>query len=302
MNKEVKKIKYPGAVAVDSTGTLYTASLLETCIFKRTLTGEMKILADTEFYVGSLAVDSKDNVYVAVSSNNQIRKITSSGIINVFVGDGEPGFKDGTASVAQFNYPCGVAVDSSGNVYVADSYNERIRKITPAGVVSTLAGSGEEGFIDGSSSTAQFNTPCGVAVDSSGNVYVADSANHRIRKITPSGIVNTFAGSGKQGFKDGTGSTAQFNYPYGIAVNPKDNIYVADTYNCRIREITPAGVVSTLAGSGEEGFIDGSSDVAQFDYPMGISVDSKNNVYIADHYNHRIRRIKPNGIVMTNVF
>jgi len=183
-------------------------------------------------------------------------------------------------------------VGSSGNVYVADQVNHRIRKITPAGVVSTFAGS-TEGFADGAGNTAQFNYPTGVAVDSSDNVFVADSGNHRIRKITPAGVVSTFAGTGTEGFANGAGNTAQFNFPGGVAVGSSDNVFVADQFNHRIRKITPAGVVSTFAGTGAEGHADGTATEAQFNYPAGVAVDSSGNVYVADLGNNRIRKITP---------
>jgi len=161
-----------------------------------------------------------------------------------------------TGGAAQFYSPYGVAVDSTGNVYVADSGNQRIRKVTPGGVVITLAGWGTLGFADGTGAAAQFNNPNGVAVDSTGNVYIGDTGNQRIRKVTPGGVVSTLAGSGVMGFADGTGAAAKFNYPKGVAVDSTGNVYVADSGNQRIRKVTPGGVVSTLAGSGTLGFAD----------------------------------------------
>ena len=236
-----------------------------------------------------VAVDSSGNVYVADTENSRIREITPTGVVSTLAGSTE-GFADGTGTAAQFNSPYDVAVDSSGNVYVADTENSRIRKITPAGVVSTLAGDG---------STAQFNNPLGVAVDSSGNVYVADTSNHCIRKITPGGMVSTFAGTGTSGHADGTGTTAQFKNPLGVAVDSRDNVYVADYSNNRIRKITPGGMVSTLAGSGTEGYVDDTGSTAQFKSPTGVAVDSSGNVYVTDFSNHRIRKITPAGVVST---
>jgi len=174
-------------------------------------------------------------------------------------------------------------------VYVADYYNNRIRKITPEGLVSTLAGS-TEGFRDGDGRSAQFNGPYGVAVDAAGNVYVADGDNHLIRKITPEGLVSTLAGS-TRGSADGVGTSAQFNYPYGVEVDAAGTVYVADYYNNRIRKVTPEGLVSTLAGS-TEGFRDGLGRSAQFNRPSGVAVDAAGNVYVADSFNNRIRRIE----------
>jgi len=182
---------------------------------------------------------------VTDAHNNRIRKITPADriedrVVSTFTGSGTEGSGNGTGTAAQFYYPFGVAVDSSGNIYVADTNNHRIRKITPAGVVSTFAGTGTEGFANGTGTEAQFNLPTGVAVDSRGNVYVADQVNHRIRRITPAGVVSTLAGTGTRGHADGTGTEAQFNYPTGVAVDSSGNVFVADNVNHRIRKITPA--------------------------------------------------------------
>jgi len=215
---------------------------------------------------------------------------------------GASGSADGTGSAAQFDLPCGVAVDSAGNVYVADTVNDTIRKITPAGAVTTLAGTpGVAGSADGTGSAAQFRAPQGVAVDSAGNVYVADTGNDTIRVITPAGVVTTLAGTpGVAGSTDGTGSAARFDGPVGVAVDGAGNVYVADTQNDTIRRITPAGVVSTLAGAaGMLGFADGTGSAAQFDLPEGVAVDGAGNVYVADTVNETIRVITPGGAVTT---
>jgi sugar lactone lactonase YvrE len=246
-----------------------------------------------------VAVDGKGNVYVADTNNHRIRKITPAGMVTTLAGNSEQGYADGTGTEAQFSLPAGVAVDGKGNVYVADIRNHRIRKITPAGIVTTLAGNGEQGYADGTGTEAQFYAPNGVAVDRKGNVYVADTGNNRIRTITPTGVVNTLAGSGEEGYADGTGTEAQFSLPAGVMVDGKGNVYVADIRNHRIRKITPAGVVTTLAGSGEEGYADGTGTEAQFYAPNGVAVDGKGNVYVADPGNHRIRKISPAGMVTT---
>jgi sugar lactone lactonase YvrE len=184
--------------------------------------------------------------------------------------DGGPGFADGAGSAARFNHPAGVAVDGSGNVYVADLSNQLIRKITPSGVVTTLAGvAGSSGFEDGAGGAARFQTPSSVAVDSRGNVFVADRNNCVIRKITPGGTVSTLAGrAGEQGSADGPGDVARFSFPYGVAVDTGGNVYVADSNNNTIRKITTSGIVSTLAGTVLlNGSADGSGSAAQFSHP-----------------------------------
>ncbi len=223
-------------------------------------------------------------------------------IFTTFAGDATDGqgTNDGTGSAAQFYYPSGVAVDSSANVYVSDRFNNTIRKITPDGVVTTLAGQpGIEGSADGTNSGAQFFSPSGVAVDSAGNVYVADQGNCAIRVVSPAGVVTTLAG-GSQGSSDGTGSAAQFYNPFGVAVDRAGNVYVADTLNDTIRKVTSAGVVTTFAGkAGYSGSANGASNVARFSYPFGIAIDSAGNLYVADAYNDMIRKVTPGGTVST---
>jgi len=196
------------------------------------------------------------------------------------------GYVDATGTAARFNSPYGVAVDSTGNVYVADTFNHAIRKITPGGVVTTLAGStaGDDGYVDATGTGARFQYPAGVAVDSTGNVYVADANNNAIRKITPGGVVTTLAGStaGTSGYVDATGTDARFNYPEGVAVDSTGNVYVADNYNSAIRKITSGGEVTTLAGStaGDDGYVDATGTAARFNYPTGVAMDSSGNVYV----------------------
>jgi sugar lactone lactonase YvrE len=212
---------------------------------------------------------------------------------------GAPGTPGGTGSAASFVSPVGFAVDSAGEVYVADYGNDEIRKITPAGAVTTLAGSGAQGNADGTGSAASFNYPESVALDSTGNVYVADYGNNEIRKITPAGVVTTLAGSGEKGDADGTGSAASFNGPEGVAVDSAGNVYVADYGNNQIRKITPAGAVTTLAGSGAQGNADGTGSAASFNGPEGVAVDSAGNVYVGDEFNNEIRKITSAGVVTT---
>ena len=222
-------------------------------------------------------------------------------LVTTLAGSGYAGSSDGTGTGATFNSPFSAAVDASGNIYVADTQNDTIRKVTPAGVVTTLAGSaGVFGSSDGTGSSANFGRPQGVCVDSAGNVYVADTYNQTIRKITPAGAVTTLAGTaGASGSADGTGSSARFNMPCGIAVDGSGNLYVSDLNNNTIRKITPAGVVTTLAGSGAYGSSDGSGSSASFERPQGAAVDTAGNVYVADTVNFTIRKITPAGVVTT---
>ncbi|MGI9089059.1 MAG: hypothetical protein ACR2HH_15165 [Chthoniobacterales bacterium] len=252
-----------------------------------------------------VAVDSGGNVYVADSSNHTIRQVTSDGVVTTLAGlAGSSGSADGTGSAVRFYYPRGVAVDSGGNVYVADTSNQTIRRVTSAGAVTTLAGlaDGSIGSADGTGSAARFNNPAGVAVDSGGNVYVADQGNRTIRKVTSVGVVTTLAGlaDGGYGSADGTGSAARFKRTNGVAVDSGGNVYVADRSNHTIRKVTPAGVVTTLAGvAGSFGSVDGTGSAARFYLPTGVAVDSGGNVYVAEQGNQTIRKVTSAGAVTT---
>ena len=214
-------------------------------------------------------------------------------------GDGAPGLLDDLGPQARFADPFGVAVDRTGNVYVSDAgRNNRIRQITPEGMVKTLAGSAE-GFADGPALAAAFNSPSGLAIDRAGNLYVADTGNNRIRKVTPDGVVTTIAGDGTAGYRDGPALTAQFNGPCGVAVDRHGNVYVADTYNDRIRQITTDHQVKTLAGGGQPGYQDGPASAALFDTPCAVAVSASGELFIADTGNNRIRRLTPRGEVTT---
>ena len=212
------------------------------------------------------------------------------------------GSDDGTGPAASFNTPYGIAADAAGNVYIADSANSIIRKITPAGVVSTLAGSrGVFLSADGTGSAASFNNPVGVAVDATGNVYVADTFNNTIRRVTQAGVVTTLAGTaGVRGSADGTGAAASFNNPVGIPVDGTGDLYVADELNQTIRKVTAAGVVTTVAGSaGLIGATNGTGPAARFSDPVEVTIDGSGNLYVSDQSNDTIRKITAAGVVTT---
>ncbi len=310
----------PDGIAIDSAGNLYVAdSGANNNIRKITPAGVVTTfagLALTSGYLDAvgtaarffgpsgLAVDSAGNVYVVEYQNSTIRKITSAGAVSTLAGvppTGSSGSANGTGDAARFYGPSGVAVDTNGNVFVADANNNLIRKITAAGFVSTIAGQTNSGSLDGVSINARFNFPSGVAVDTNGNVYVADSFNFTIRKITPPGVVSTFAGSaGVSGTNNGTGSAARFYRPYGIATDRAGNIYVADSDNYTIRKITPAGVVTTLAGlAGNTGSADGTGSAARFSGPRAVAVDANDNIFVADYSANTVRKITAAGVVTT---
>ncbi|MEO8516917.1 MAG: T9SS type A sorting domain-containing protein [Flavobacterium sp.] len=244
-----------------------------------------------------VAVDTDGTLYVADRINHRIRKITTTGLVSTLAGATQ-GFADGTGTAALFSYPMNLTVDVAGNVFVADSNNHRIRKITAAGVVTTVAGS-TQGYLDGTRNAAQFDHPEGVAVDAAGNIFVGDTGNQRIRKITAAGVVTTLAGSGTFGFADGIGTLAQFWSPSGIAVDAAGNVFVAEKQNNRIRKITAAGLVTTLAGNSTSGFADGIGTAAKFNTPFSVAVDASGNVFVADSANNRIRKITAAGMVTT---
>ncbi|MBS1533560.1 MAG: T9SS type A sorting domain-containing protein [Bacteroidetes bacterium] len=250
-------------------------------------------------YPAGIGLDSDGNVYVSEQGNVKVRKITPAGIVSTLAGNGTTGFANGMGSNASFNNLIGLTVDASGNVYVSDSYNYRIRKIDPLGMVSTYAGSGLQGVFNGNSANAGFYGAAGLACDASGNVYVSEYGSMKIRKITPSGMVSTLAGNGSAAATDGPGAAASFNNPWGMAVDANGNLYVADISNQKIRKITPSGEVSTFAGSGSLASTDGTGTLASFYLPYGLAFDSTGNLYVSEAY--KIRKITPSGVVTTLV-
>jgi len=250
----------------------------------------------------AMVADAKGNLFLADSQNHAIRKITTNGVVTTFAGQlGVAGSANGTGTAARFDSPCGLAFDQGGNLYVGDTGNGLIRKITSAGAVTTLAGVvGSSGFVNGTAVSAQFNAPLGIAVAPNGAVFVADSGNHCIRKIS-GGVVSTFAGSPQVwGSADGKGTAAQFNGPVGLAFDQRTNLFVGDANNDTIRQIAPDGTVTTFAGTaGMDGAADGDLSSARFRNPAELAFDRKGNLFVADSLNQTVRKISTNGTVST---
>lgn len=249
-----------------------------------------------------IAVDKVGNLFVSDAMNHCIRKISSEGLVTTIAGNGKQGYVNSNNGLAaSFNHPSGIAVDKSGNIYVADVFNHVIRKISFSGSVSTFAGNGLPGYKNGKGIMASFTFPVDLTVDETGNIFVVDEGNQRIRKITTSGLVTSFAGNGSPGLRnDVSGQLAEFNQPNGVAIDLEGNLYVADQLNHVIRKITPKGSVSTLAGNGLAGSADNEiGTLASFNNPRSITVNQAGFVFVGDIMNQRIRKITPNGAVST---
>jgi len=324
-------------IATDAMGNVYVADSANHAIRRISPSGVVSTIAGNVGAPESGDVDGLGNVarfnaptgiavtpdgttiYVADSGNHKIKRITTflgsdptnpeNWTVSTIAGTGTAGKDDGTGNVATFNEPYGIAIDRWGNVYVTERAGNRVRRLQFKGgnmdlptnwQVSLVAGdnsaaAGASGDADGTGSSARFNAPCGIAVDLAGNLYVADSGNHRVRKITNAlgsggGIVSTLAGS-TQGYADGSGSSAQFNEPRGIAVDTAGYLYIADTGNHRIRRVSPTGVVTTIAGTGTAGSADGTGNVAQFNSPKSVTIDGSGKLYVADGANGEVVRL-----------
>jgi sugar lactone lactonase YvrE len=247
-----------------------------------------------------LAIDGSGNLFVGDALNSRIRKITTDGVVTTFAGSGNVGNDNGTGTAATFLTPSAMVFDASGNMYVTDAGNHNIRKITSGAVVTTFAGSGTFASTDGTGLQASFKTPSGIVIDGAGNLFVGDAQAHVIRKITPAGVVTTFAGiTDVAGSTDGAAGVATFNDPSGLAIDTAGNLYVADAKNNKIRKVTPAGVVSTFAGTGAAGSTNGAATAATFNVPVNLSIDSEGFLYVAEAGNYLIRKVNPSGKVST---
>ena len=296
----------PCGIAIDAQGTAYVADRQNHVIRKITAAGVVSTFAGngTAGYgddpVGLLAgfhypyavlLTPQGNLLVADTDNDCIRQITPAGVVTTFAGTSVGGYADGPAATARFSGPVALAQDAAGNVYVADADNFRIRRIDPAGMVTTLAGIGVRGHLDGPAGTARFFEPQGIGLDAAGNLYIADRAGNRIRKLTPAGVVSTYAGVAARGYLDGPAAAARFNAPVGVAVAGNGDVYVSDRDNQRLRRIEAAtGLVSTVAGTGTAGNLDGPALAAQFSGAHGITISGR-DIYVADLGNERIRRV-----------
>jgi uncharacterized protein (TIGR03437 family) len=311
----------PTGVAVDAAGNLYIA---DTAIIRKvTPDGIISTIAGNGIagFAGdrspaslatrlgsflTLFIDSRGNLYIADANNHRIRRITPDGMIDTVAGSGTSGNQGdgGQAAAARLNRPNAVVADASGNLYIADTSNHTIRQVK-AGIISTIAGTGESGYNgDGpSASTRQLYNPSGLSLDPAGNLYIADAWNHRIRKLTPAGVISTVAGNGTQGSgQTGVALASQLQYPMGVLLSPTGDFYIADSTNNLIEAATPAGALRTVAGtnSGQGYGGDGKPAVsAQLNFPRDMALDAAGNLYVADQYNRRVRKVTPEGVITT---
>ncbi len=305
----------PCGVAVDFSGNLYIAAYHNNRIRKVSASGIITTVAgngtvgfsgdggraaSAQLYLPSgVALDASGNLYIADKGNNRIRKVSASGIITTVAGNGTGGYggDGGPATSAQLSGPFAVTLDAAGNLYIADWTNQRIRRVSTSGVITTVAGNGaaDYGGDGGPATSAPMYYPCGMAVDASGNLYFADNGNNRVRKVSTSGIITTVAGNGTGGYggDGGAATAAQLWGPVGVALDSSGNLYIAEALNNVIRKVNASGIITTVVGNGTGGYSgDGSAAAsAQLSEPYSIALDSAGNLYIADVRNQRIRKV-----------
>jgi sugar lactone lactonase YvrE len=327
-NGKLATLSYPSGIYVDSAGNLYIADTYNHLIRRVDTSGVITTVAGdgsygysgdngpatsaSLYYPTSVAVDSAGNLYIADIDNNRIRKVDTGGVITTVAGNGIQGYSgdNGPATSANLNLPCGVAVDGLGNLYIADYYNDRIRKVDTSGIITTVAGNGLRDYIgdNGPATSASLFDPMSVVVDSAGNLYVADTWHNRIRKVDTGGVITTVAGNGIQGYSgdNGPATSANLKQPFGVAVDSVGNLYIADFNNNRIRMVDTNGIITTVAGDGSYGYSgdNGPAILASLFSPNGVAVDSAGNIYIADTSNQCIRKVietvKPKGTLAIN--
>ena len=311
----------PYGVAVDSSGDVYIADASSERIRNVSVAGIITTIAGNGSYgfngdnIPATAADlrypygvatRRGNIYIADFNNNRIRRVSASGIISTIAGNGTAGFNGdgGPATAAELHGPTGVAVDGSGNIYIVEFYNYRIRKVNTSGIISTIAGNGTNGYggDGGPATSAELHNPFGVAVGG-GNVYIADEVNNRIRKVCASGIISTIAGNGIYGYSGdgGPATSSKLSNPTGVAVDGSGNVYIADYNSQRIRKVNTSGIICTIAGNGTGGFSGdhGPATSAELHSPQGVAVGGDGSVYIADYGNQRVRKVSAphnNGI------
>ncbi|MEV4869249.1 NHL repeat-containing protein [Streptomyces syringium] len=254
-----------------------------------------------------VALDGLGSLYIADYQNHRVRKVDPHGIITTVAGNGAKGYggDGGPATAASLKDPAGVALDGKGNVYIADRSNQRVRRVGPDGVITTVAGDGTPGFggDDGPATAASLNFPHAMAVDGAGVLYIADDYNHRVRKVGLDGVITTVAGDGADGFggDGGPATAASLHFPHAVAFDDIGNLYIADRYNHRVRKVGPDGAITTVAGNGTIGFSgDGGPAVTTaLNLPQCVVVDGVGNLYITDYGNERVRRVGTDGIITT---
>ena len=313
------ELNVPEGVAVDASGNLFVSDFYNNRIRKVGINGIINTVAGngTNGYSGDgsaatnaelsytegVAVDATGSLFIDDGYNERIRKVEINGTITTVAGNGTYGYSgdDGAATNAELYFPSGVAVDATGNLFIADFYNNRIREVGTNGIITTVAGDGTRGYLgDGGAATnAELFFPYGIAVDTAGNLFIADEYNQRVRKVGSNGIITTVAGDGTQGYlgDGGAATNAELYYPLGVAVDVTGNLFIADYYNNRVRELETNGIITTVAGNGSKGYFGdgGVATNAELNNPYGVAVDATGNLLIADTENNRIRKVVLQG-------